>query len=105
MGSQEFQAELNEANILVNTSPIGMKTKTDASPLPDNVKLHADLLVYDLVYNPAETKLIKQATAAGCRTCSGLGMLVRQGALALTLWTGQEAPIEVMSQAAKKALY
>jgi shikimate dehydrogenase len=97
-------ASLPKTQLLVNSSPIGMLPKVDQSPLPDNIKLHQKLTVYDLVYNPQETKLLKQAKAAGAKAVSGLGMLVRQGALAFTVFTGKSAPLEVMFAAAKEAL-
>jgi shikimate dehydrogenase len=92
------------ADLLVNATPIGMHPNINESPLPEKVKLNKKTVVYDLVYNPAETKLIKTAQAAGCRAVSGLGMLVQQGALAFTVLTGEEAPLETMWDAAKKAL-
>ncbi|MFC1571342.1 shikimate dehydrogenase [Candidatus Margulisiibacteriota bacterium] len=102
--SPELQETINKADILVNCTPIGMHPKGKDSPLSPDIKLHANLLVYDLVYNPRETQLLKSAQTAGGRTCSGLGMLVRQGALAFTLWTHQEAPVATMRQAAEKSL-
>jgi shikimate dehydrogenase len=102
--SNDLQTSIEAAEILVNTTPIGMHPKIDESPLSESIKLHPKLLVYDLVYNPSETKLLKAAKSWGCQTCSGLGMLVRQGALAFTIWTGEEAPIEVMRGAAEEAL-
>lgn len=104
VNSQDLQKAIDKAHILVNSTPIGMKPKIDQSPLADNIKLPKKLLVYDLVYNPAQTKLLKTAKAAGCKICSGLGMLVRQGAAAFTLWTDEEAPVKVMWQAGEKAL-
>lgn len=104
MNGVELNKAIEKADLLVNATPIGMRPKVNESPLPNNVKLPKGLLVFDLIYNPAETKLIKIAKAAGCQAVSGLGMLVRQGALAFTLFTGEEAPIEVMRQAAEKAL-
>lgn len=95
---------LIKADLLVNCTPIGMRPKSEASPLPKNIKLTKKTLVYDLVYNPQNTKLIKEATALGCQTCSGLGMLVRQGAAAFTIWTGEEAPVDIMAKAAEQAL-
>ena len=100
-----LQAALANADLLVNASPIGMHPKINESPLPDDIKLPENLLVYDLVYNPAETKLIKSAKSFGCKTFSGLDMLIRQGAMAFALWTGLEAPLEVMRQAAETALW
>lgn len=105
VNSQELQKAVDSADLLVNATPIGMHPKTDQSPLAENIKLPKGLLVYDLVYNPAETKLLKTAKASGCKTCGGLGMLVRQGASAFTLLTGKEAPVSVMRQAAEKALF
>jgi shikimate dehydrogenase len=58
-----------------------------------------------MIYRPAETPLLKAAKAAGCPSANGLGMLLYQGAKALELWTGQNAPIEVMRQALKKNIY
>lgn len=97
-------ASLPKTQLLVNSSPIGMHPQIDRSPLPEDIKLHRKLTVYDLVYNPNETKLLKQAKAAGAKAVSGLGMLVRQGALAFTVFTGKSAPLEVMFEAAREAL-
>ena len=102
--SKDLQKAIDDADILVNSTPIGMHPKTNQSPLSKDVTLPKKLLVYDLVYNPKETKLLKDAKAAGAKTCSGLGMLVRQGAIAFTIWTGEEAPIEVMRKAGELAL-
>lgn len=104
MDSPELQQKIDEADLLVNATPIGMAPKSEEIPLPENIKLHPDLLVYDLVYNPRETELLRSARARGAKTCSGLGMLVRQGALAFTLFTGEEAPLETMWKAAEAAL-
>jgi shikimate dehydrogenase len=63
--------------------------------------------VYDLIYAPAQTKLLKQAEAAGCATLNGVGMLVWQGALALALWTGiplEEIPVGAMDRAVRESL-
>jgi len=104
IGGSDFKDNIDQADLLVNASPVGMHPKINESPLPEKIKLNPKLLVYDLVYNPAETKLLKIAKAAGCKTASGLGMLVRQGALAFTIFTGEEAPIDIMWQAAREAL-
>lgn len=104
VNSKDLQKAIDKADILVNATPIGMHPKIDQSPLEESIKLHSKLLVYDLVYNPSETKLLKKAKRSGCKTCFGLGMLVRQGALAFTIWTGEEAPLKVMRKAAEEAL-
>ncbi len=104
INSPELKEAIAEAGILINATPIGMHPNIDQSPLPENIKLHKNLVVYDLVYNPAETKLLKQAKAAGAKAVSGLGMLVHQGALAFKLWTRKDPDIKVMFKAAKNAL-
>lgn len=104
VNSATLKQEIEQADLLVNTTPIGMHPKTNESPLPEGVKLNKKTLVYDLVYNPSETRLLKQAKNAGCRIVSGLGMLVLQGALAFTIFTGEEAPLDTMWEAAKQSL-
>ena len=66
--------------------------------------IHSRMLVYDLVYHPPETSLMAAARKRGARVLGGLPMLVYQGAASFTLWTGQEAPLEVMFEAARGGL-
>lgn len=91
-------------DLIVNCTPVGMSPHVDASPWPEDVPLPEDAVLYDLIYNPPVTRLIAQARAAGLQTIGGLGMLVRQGALAFERWTGLRPPLEVMEQAARQAL-
>lgn len=100
----DIQKTINKADLLVNATPVGMYPKINECPLPEGVKLHAKMLVYDLVYNPQETKLLKLAKESKAQAVSGLGMLVRQGALAFSMFTDEEAPVEVMWDAAHSAL-
>lgn len=87
-----------DADILVNTTSLGLFPDVTAMPeLPHDV-LRPGLLVMDLIYNPWETRLLAQARARGCRTANGAGMLAWQGALALELWTGRPAPADQMEQ-------
>ena len=95
-----LQQALNQADLLVNATTVGMYPHINTMPLPDNTHFHAGLTVYDAVYNPLETKLLAQVRAAGAKGIDGLGMLVHQGAVAFTLWTGEEAPVEIMRAAA-----
>jgi len=92
------------AALIVNTSPVGMWPKTDATPWPKEIPLPESISVYDLVYNPFETRFLREAKVRGAKTASGLGMLVEQGAIAFELWTGARAPREVMLRAARAAL-
>lgn len=92
-------AELSDprCHVFINTTSVGMHPKTGASPL-DGVELQftPDTLVFDTVYNPMETKLLRQAKAAGARTVGGIEMFVRQAAGQFRTWTGIEPPAEVM---------
>lgn len=92
------------ADLLVNATPIGMWPDVDNSIWPDRVSLPSDVTVFDLVYNPLETKLLRQARRSGAEALDGLGMLVRQGALAFEMWTGVEAPVEIMRRTCERAL-
>jgi shikimate dehydrogenase len=88
----------HEADLLVNATTVGMWPHTEASVWPEGVALPAGLTVYDLVYNPLETRLLHQARRSGARCIDGLGMLARQGTLALVLWleaTGKVGTIDV----------
>jgi shikimate dehydrogenase len=90
--------------LIVNCTPLGMTPHVDASPWLDGVPFPPGAFVYDMVYNPAETRLTRQARAAGLRAATGLGMLVEQGALAFELWTGRPAPRALMRAAAEAEL-
>ncbi len=90
---------VNGIHLVVNTTPVGMWPRVDASPWPEEVLLPSGAAVCDLVYNPLETQLLQRARAAGCQVIDGLGMLVHQGAAAFEMWTGVKAPVEVMRRA------
>lgn len=91
------ELKIDEADILINATPIGMKP---GDPLLIKKEwLHPKSFVYDLIYNPSETKLLKVAKEVGCPCANGSGMLLYQGCLAFTHWTAKEAPVEVMRQA------
>jgi len=90
-------------DVLLNCTPVGMHPETDASPVPREV-LREGLVVYDAVYNPAETRLLRQARRAGCRTVAGLDHFVRQAVEQFELWTGRPAPVERMRQVVVEAL-
>jgi len=94
-----------QVDLLLNATPLGLKTG-DASPLEGTpFALSQARAVYDMIYRPAETPLLKAAKAAGCRAANGLGMLLYQGAKALEIWSGNPAPVEVMRQALAKNVY
>ena len=90
---------LEGAGLLVNCTPAGMWPHVEQNALPDGVSLPAGVLVYDLVYRPRPTLMLRKAASAGCRTQDGLAMLVHQGAAAFELWIGRPAPLETMRRA------
>ncbi len=86
-----------EAQLIINATSVGLKSGA-RPPIAIN-SFHVGQLVYDLIYNPAKTKLLAEAEAGGAKILNGLGMLVYQGALSFEIWTGQQAPVEVMRDA------
>ena len=90
-------------DILLNATPVGMHPKTDASPVPPEA-LRNGLVVYDAVYNPLETRLVREARAAGCRTVTGIDHFVRQAVEQFELWTERPAPVDRMRQVVVQAL-
>lgn len=91
------------AAILVNATPVGMEPKVDDIPIAPDL-LGRYHLVMDIVYKPLETRLLREAKARGYATIDGLQMLIHQATAQFELWTGQLAPLEVMSRAAYEAL-
>ena len=89
-------------SLIVNATPLGMEGFEERLPVP--VTLLEKVTVFDTVYNPMETLLIKEAKRRGCRVIYGIEMLVHQGARSFEIWTGMKPPIEVMREAAIKAL-
>jgi shikimate dehydrogenase len=103
--SANLEKVIGQCQLIVNSTTIGMKHSSDErqSPLRERL-IPRDALVYDLVYNPSQTPLLRLAKAAGAKTIGGLHMLVYQGAASFKLWTGREAPLDIMLLAARKAL-
>ena len=101
---------IEEANLIVNTTPVGMKTlKHEMNVLPYGKtfwrSLNSKTIVYDLIYNPSPTQLLKFSEKKGCLTIDGLQMLVAQGIKSLSFWTnGLEVPFHIMNDALKKYL-
>jgi len=98
LSTETIEEELKDANILVNATSVGMHPDTDKSLVPSSL-LRPDLCVMDIVYNPIETKLAKDAKAVGAKVVSGIEMLVYQGAASFEIWTNRSAPVKVMKQA------
>ena len=102
---ESWEKSAAEAGLLVNCTSLGTAgtPEEDRSPMPSDL-IRSQSLVYDLVYQPAETRLIRDARAAGARTIGGLPMLIHQGAASFKVWTGKDAPVDIMFQAAEAAL-
>jgi 3-dehydroquinate dehydratase / shikimate dehydrogenase len=97
-----LESFVGEVDVVINCTPLGMHGHSEGqSPLPAE-SLRGVGLVYDLVYTPEETRLLADARAAGCQTLGGLAMLVGQAAEQFRLWTGLDAPLEVMWNAARQ---
>ena len=95
---EALRQALEESALLVNASSVGMAPNTDASLVEDHSYFHQGLIVYDAIYNPRETKLLRLAREAGCETCNGLYMLLYQGAEAFRIWTGKEMPVDLIKE-------
>lgn len=93
-----LRSSLEESALLVNGTPVGMAPDTEVSVITDPSMFHKDLFVSDIIYNPRETRLMRLAKEAGCRTSNGLFMLLYQGAEAFRLWTGQEMPTDLIKE-------
>lgn len=91
---QALKDAIAESDLLVNGTSVGMAPHEGVSLIPDASYFHDGLSVFDVIYNPKETKLLKDAREAGCKTANGLYMLLHQGAASFQLWTGQEMPVE-----------
>ena len=97
-----IEAELAKTQVLVNATSIGLHG--DVSPIPAEI-LPPGLVVLDLIYNPARTRFLREAAAAGAdATANGLVMLLNQGTAQFELWTGQPAPIDLMRERLDEAL-
>lgn len=95
---QKLREKISSSNILVNATRVGMHPHEDESPIKDNSVFRKDLVVSDTVYNPKQTKFLKDAEAAGCKTVDGTGMLLWQGAEAFKLYTGLEMPAKEVKE-------
>jgi shikimate dehydrogenase len=84
-----------DAQVLIHCTPVGMSPRADATCVPAAL-LHPGLTVMDVVYNPRETKLLKEAKKSGCKTISGIEMFLNQAVAQFELWTNQPAPVDVM---------
>ncbi|MCR4321086.1 MAG: NAD(P)-binding domain-containing protein [Candidatus Brocadiaceae bacterium] len=92
-----------DTDILINATPVGMFPKINETPIDKN-KLKPNMIVFDTIYNPIETKLLHEAKAQGCKTINGLSMFVHQAAAQFKLWTGQMPSVEIIENIACEKL-
>ncbi|CAB3289426.1 Shikimate dehydrogenase (NADP(+)) [Methanocaldococcus lauensis] len=97
--------DFSDVDIIINATPVGMYPNVDVEPLIKADQIKPDMVVMDLIYNPLETTLLKEAKKVGAKTINGLGMLIYQGAVAFKIWTGVEPNIEVMKNAIINTLF
>ena len=97
-------AACSDADIVVQTTPLGMTPHTAEMPPVDAAMIKPSAVVYDLIYTPAETRFLREARAQGCETINGETMLVAQGAEAFHLWTGKRPDVELMKRVLREEL-
>jgi shikimate dehydrogenase len=102
----DLTSAIAEADLIVNTTPIGMPPHTDASPLSPNeiAAIRSGTIAYDLIYVPRPTQFLQQAQRQGAIPIDGLEMLIQQGAAALQIWTQADIPIGIMRQTLEQHL-
>ena len=102
-GREAWRAACRDADLVVQATPVGMKREEQS--LLDSKAFREGQKVFDLIYMYPETVFLKEARQAGAATANGLGMLLHQGALAFSIWTGVQPPVEVMRRALEQAVY
>ena len=99
VGYNQWQSFADEADLLVNTTPLGMGNHIDSSPVDyHDTSLLEGKLCYDLIYNPLKTTFLREAESAGAETIGGLDMLIHQGSRSFEIWTGYTFPIDDVKQ-------
>ncbi|HSA99543.1 MAG TPA: shikimate dehydrogenase [Anaerolineales bacterium] len=99
MHYESFTLHPTTFSLLVNATPVGMTPNIGHSPWPANLPFPPQAAIYDLVYNPRETKLVRDACSQGLSATAGMGMLIEQAILSFEIWTGHKPPREVMFEA------
>lgn len=97
MDAASISAILKDVDVLIHATPVGMHPNEGAVIIPPEI-IPANVAVMDIVYNPIETRLLREVKNRGCNTINGVGMLVNQGAAAEKIWLGVDPPVEVMEK-------
>lgn len=104
VGFDQLADVSRDAKLIVNCTSVGMWPQVDQTPWPEGVPFPKDVVIYDTVYRPLHTRLMRDAEAAGLKAVGGLGMLAYQGAASFEFWTGKKPPIDVMMRVAAEKL-
>jgi len=97
MSEKTLRSLTYSVDILINTTPIGMYPKIDISPISKDL-LNENLFIFDIIYNPLQTRLLKDAKETGSKILNGLDMFINQGALAFEWWTGKKPNVKLMKE-------
>ena len=92
---QSISSAIVESTLIVNTTSVGMTPNIESLPVPEHAAFSNQQIIFDIIYNPVETALLRRARASGALTINGVDMLVYQGAAAFELWTGKKFPVEL----------
>lgn len=103
LDDESLRKNVAEADIIIHCTPLGMHPKTDETVIPKEI-LRSEQVVFDIVYTPRQTRLLKEAESVGCKTIPGLEMFVNQAVVQFELWTGQRAPVDVMRKVVEDTL-
>jgi len=103
-GPERLTTALAESMLIMNTTSIGMKPDVDAIPLPGTITFSNQQIIFDIIYNPVETALLRLARMHGVRTINGVEMFLCQAADAFELWTGKIFPVDVAREVVLRAL-
>ncbi len=96
--TEDLRASIADSAILVNATSVGMAPNTDKTMITDTSMFREGLFVFDVIYNPKETRFLREAKEAGCKTGNGLYMLLYQGAASFKLWTGEDMPVDIIKE-------
>ena len=102
-GLDDLRSGIDDCDILINSTAVGMFPRISETMVTSEM-MHSNLVVFDIVYNPVNTRLLEEAKKAGAKTIDGVMMLVHQGAEAFKIWTGKIPPIDVMEKAVREKL-
>ena len=103
MDDESLEKGVAEAEVIIHCTPVGMHPNTDSTLIPKAL-LRPGQVVFDIVYTPRETRLLKEAKSVGCKTIPGLEMFVNQAVVQFELWTGRRAPADVMRKVVEQNL-